>query len=90
MPQHARQRPPGPHRIHYSPQAWREVGRMPSEAFVDLQATLERLGEASVRGAIPTEPGTFRHVLARHGLVLDYAWDERSRTLTLLAVARGP
>ncbi|MCE9668411.1 hypothetical protein LY474_11360 [Myxococcus stipitatus] len=63
---------------------------MPSETFLALQATLERLGEASVRGALPAGADAFRHVVALHGLVLDYAWDERSRTLTLLAVERVP
>ena len=90
MPQHVRQRPPGPHRIHYAPQAWREVGRMPAETFLALQAALERLGESSARGALSGGTGAARHVVARHGLVLDYAWDERSRTLTLLAVERVP
>ncbi|WP_254623924.1 hypothetical protein [Myxococcus sp. CA033] len=89
MPQ-LRHRPPGPHRIHYSPQAWREVGRMSAEAFGALQGALERLGDTTVRGPLPEGGGLGRHVLAHHGLALGYSWDERSRTLTLLSVEREP
>lgn len=64
---------------------------MSAETFGALQGALERLGDGLVR-----EPrneasgGTGRHELPRHGLVLDYAWDDRSRTLTLLSLERGP
>ncbi|MCP3165880.1 hypothetical protein [Myxococcus qinghaiensis] len=89
MPQ-SRPRLPGPHRIHYSPQAWREVGRMSAETFGALQGALERLGDGLVREPRNEASGTGRHELPRHGLVLDYAWDDRSRTLTLLSLEREP
>ena len=79
----------GPHRVHYAPQAWREVGRMPAEAFMALQEVLERLGEAGTR-APEASGGLARHPVPRHGLELEYTWDERSRTLTLLALVRVP
>ncbi|WP_241757848.1 hypothetical protein [Myxococcus landrumensis] len=83
-----RQRPQGPHRIHYSPQAWREVGRMSAEDFGALQAALERLGGGMDAGTWPPDEHPGLHVLPRHGLVLGYAWDEASRTLTLLSLER--
>ncbi|MFP2924529.1 hypothetical protein ACLESO_04795 [Pyxidicoccus sp. 3LG] len=84
---HLRQHTHGPHRVHYAPQAWREVGRMPSETFLALQAVLERLGDVTWRGTEATS-GPTRHALPRHGLELEYTWDERSRTLTLLSIHR--
>ncbi|MFP2907143.1 hypothetical protein ACLESD_19260 [Pyxidicoccus sp. 3LFB2] len=77
----------GPHRVHYAPQAWREVGRMSAETFLALQDVLEELGDASGR-APEAASGLSRHALPQHGLELEYTWDERSRTLTLLAVVR--
>ncbi|MFY1827338.1 hypothetical protein ACN47A_15560 [Myxococcus fulvus] len=63
---------------------------MSAEAFGELQGALERLGDASVRGPLPEGGGAGRHRLSRHGLVLGYAWEERSRTLTLLSLEREP
>ena len=88
MPQ-LRQRQ-GPHRVHYAPQAWREVGRMTAETFHALQQILERLGDAALREPAASEGLVARHVVPQHGLELEYAWDERSRTLTLLGLARVP
>jgi hypothetical protein len=89
MPQ-LRHRSHAPYRVHYSPQAWREVGRMSAETFLALQDVLERLGDPAYRGpeAAPGEP--IRHMLSGHALVLEYTWEERSRTLTLLALERVP
>ncbi len=87
MPQ-LRHRSHAPYRVHYSPQAWREVGRMPAETFLALQELLERMGDAAHRvpAAAPGEPS--RQVLPGHGLELEYTWDEPSRTLTLLSLER--
>ncbi len=88
MPQ-LRQNNQGPYRVHYAPQAWREVGRMSAETFLALQDALEQLGAPG--GLLPEAPGGLsRHALPQHGLELEYTWDERSRTLTLLAVVRVP
>jgi hypothetical protein len=82
-------RPQAPYRVHYAPQAWREVGRMPAETFLALQTVLERLGDAPSR-AREASDGLARHPVPEHGLELEYTWDERSRTLTLLALVRVP
>jgi hypothetical protein len=87
MPQLRYSNNPGPHRVHYAPQAWREVGRMSAETFLSLQQALEQLGDASGR-APEAAHGLVRHALPEYGLELEYTWHERSRTLTLLAVAR--
>jgi hypothetical protein len=79
----------GPYRVHYAPLAWREVGRMSAETFLALQAVLEELGEDSGRAPEATN-GLARHALPQHGLELEYTWDERSRTLTLLSLVRVP
>ena len=63
---------------------------MTAETFHALQQVLERLGDPSLREP-PSEEGLVaRHVVPQHGLELEYAWDERSRTLTLLGLARVP
>ncbi|MCP3137145.1 hypothetical protein [Pyxidicoccus xibeiensis] len=79
----------GTYRVHYAPDAWREVGRMPAETFLALQQVLERLGDATGR-APDVLSGPAMHVLPQHGLELSYTWDERSRTLTLLSLQRVP
>ena len=79
----------GPYRVHYAPQAWREVGRMSAETFLALQEVLAKLGEAGAR-APESSNGLARHAVPQHGLELEYTWDERSRTLTLLALGRMP
>lgn len=79
----------GPYRVHYAPQAWREVGRMSAETFLALQEVLAKLGEAEAR-AREASNGIARHAVPQHGLELEYTWDERSRTLTLLALGRMP
>jgi hypothetical protein len=87
MPQLRHSNTPGPHRVHYAPQAWREVGRMSAETFFSLQQALEQLGDAAGR-APEAASGLMRHALPEYGLELEYTWDGRSRTLTLLAVVR--
>lgn len=88
MPQ-LRQHSQGPYRVHYAPQAWREVGRMSAETFLALQEVLAWLGEAGKR-APEAAHGIARHAVPQHGLELEYTWDERSRTLTLLSLVRVP
>ncbi|WP_240359759.1 hypothetical protein [Pyxidicoccus trucidator] len=88
MPQ-LRQHSQGPYRVHYAPQAWREVGRMSAETFLALQDVLEQLG-GTPEHAPEAASGLARHALPQYGLELEYTWDERSRTLTLLAVVRVP
>ncbi len=89
MPQ-LRYRSQAPYRVHYSPQAWREVGRMSAETFLALQDVLERLGDPAYRGPEAASGEPTRYALSGHGLVLEYTWEERSRTLTLLALERVP
>ncbi|QSQ28467.1 hypothetical protein JY651_41080 [Pyxidicoccus parkwayensis] len=60
---------------------------MSAETFLALQEVLAGLGDASGR-APEAAQGIARHVLAQHGLELEYTWDERSRTLTLLSLVR--
>ena len=62
---------------------------MPAETFLALQTVLERLGNARWRAPEASE-GLARHALPEHGLEVEYTWDERSRTLTLLALVRVP
>ncbi|WP_426756071.1 hypothetical protein [Myxococcus sp. Y35] len=63
---------------------------MTAETFHALQQILERLGDAALREPAASEGLVARHVVPQHGLELEYAWDERSRTLTLLGLARVP
>ncbi|NVJ01643.1 hypothetical protein HV824_26480 [Myxococcus sp. AM009] len=61
---------------------------MTAETFHALQQVLERLGDPTLRPPESTDGLVARHVVPQHGLELEYAWDERSRTLTLLGLAR--
>ncbi len=61
---------------------------MPAETFLALQDMLERLGDPAHRGPEATSGAPQRRTLGQHGLVLEYTWDERARTLTLLALER--
>ncbi|WXH29656.1 hypothetical protein WA016_03615 [Myxococcus stipitatus] len=61
---------------------------MSAEDFGALQDTLERLGAGMATGTWPPDEPPGIHVLPLHRLVLGYAWDEASRTLTLLSLAR--
>jgi hypothetical protein len=63
---------------------------MSSETFQALEDILERLGDPAYRGPEVTAGEPIRHTLSGHGLVLEYTWEERSRTLTLLALERVP
>ncbi|NMO16379.1 hypothetical protein HPC49_07935 [Pyxidicoccus fallax] len=60
---------------------------MPAETFAALQGVLERLGDAHLRAPEATG-GRARHPVPQHGFELEYSWDERSRTLTLLGLVR--
>jgi hypothetical protein len=62
---------------------------MPAETFAALQEVLQRLGDAGTR-APEASDGPARYPVPQHGLELEYTWDERSRTLTLLALFRVP
>ncbi|MBZ4335885.1 hypothetical protein NR800_27795 [Corallococcus interemptor] len=75
-----------PYRVHYAPPAWREVGRMSSEAFEALQQALARLAERSK--SQDSVAGPARHRVEGHDLELLYEKDPRASTLTLLAVTR--
>lgn len=61
---------------------------MSAEDFGALQDTLEQLGDGMAKGTWPLDAPPGIHVLPLHGLVLGYAWDEASRTLTLLSLER--
>ncbi len=63
---------------------------MTAETFHALQQTLDRLGDPALRGPSASNGLVARHLVPQHGLELEYAWDERSRTLTLLGLARVP
>jgi DNA-binding HxlR family transcriptional regulator len=63
---------------------------MTADTFHALQQVLERLGDPALRTPESANGVVARHVVPQHGLELEYAWDERSRTLTLLGLARVP
>jgi hypothetical protein len=72
----------GPYRVTFSPEAWKEIGRLSGGTFLALQETLDRIAQqgqspAAEKGA-PTEI-TFK----LRSLVIHCERDEASRTLTV-------
>ena len=80
----------GPYRVTFSPEAWREIGRLSGGTFLALQETLDRIaqqGHAAPAGGGPQEI-TFK----LRALVIQCERDDATRTLTvqrLVSVKEG-
>jgi mRNA-degrading endonuclease RelE of RelBE toxin-antitoxin system len=76
----------GPYHVNFSPEAWKQIGRISSGTFFALQETLERIaGEmGSVR---PQDEGAHSELHTDvEGLRVIYRRDDETRTLTLLEI----
>jgi hypothetical protein len=80
--QHARVA--GAYRVTFSPEAWKEIGRLSSSTFVALQEALEQLAQQSRPGS--TSDQTTAITFTVDGLVVHCERDDKTRTLILQRV----
>ena len=72
----------GPYRVTFSPEAWREIGRLSGGTFLALQETLDRIaqqGNATPTGGSAPQEVTFQ----LRTLVIQCERDDATRTLTV-------
>jgi mRNA-degrading endonuclease RelE of RelBE toxin-antitoxin system len=76
----------GPYRVNFSPEAWKQVGRISSGAFFSLQESLESIA-GRMGSERPTDEGAHSELHAEvAGLRVIYQRDDETRTLTLLDI----
>ena len=80
----------GPYRVVFSPQAWREIGLMPTERFDEFQRGVDDLAAKCGRQGAPASPQPARLSLAVGPLVVHYERDDATRTLLLVDIHRAP
>jgi hypothetical protein len=73
------------YRVDLMPEAWREVGCVPSEDFQVLQDVMQLL---AVEGT-PYEPDEGPHTITVAGFEVEYTRDDAARVLTLHRVSRA-
>ena len=80
----------GPYRVVFTPQAWREVGLMPTVLFDAFQRALDDLADKCGRLNVSASelPSSSRFTV--DALVVAYERDDTSRTLTLVEITRLP
>lgn len=76
----------GPYRVTFSPEAWKLIGSMPSEAFQNLQLALERIAEVPPhRMTSDTQSSLSASV---KDMTISYLLDDAQRTLTVMNIVR--
>ncbi|HEX8706177.1 MAG TPA: hypothetical protein VF815_45505 [Myxococcaceae bacterium] len=81
----------GPYRVTFSPEAWKEIGRLSGGTFLALQETLDRIAQQAP-STVPADSGPEEITFKLRGLVIQCERDDTSRTLTvqrLLSVSEG-
>jgi mRNA-degrading endonuclease RelE of RelBE toxin-antitoxin system len=76
----------GPYRVNFAPEAWKQVGRIPSSAFASLQEALERIASEMGTERPPQEGAHFELQFEVEAFRVIYQRDDETRTLTLLAI----
>jgi hypothetical protein len=82
--------PSGPYRVVFAPQAWKEIGLMPTALFDVLQAAVEGLAAKCGRQNEPREAQPLPLRLTVDTLVVTYERDDAARVITLVDVTRAP
>jgi hypothetical protein len=80
----------GPYRVTFSPEAWREIGRLPGGTFLALQETLDRLAQQG--SCAPAEATPQEVTFKLRALIIQCQRDDTTRTLTvqrLITVKEG-
>jgi hypothetical protein len=79
-----------PYRVVFTPQAWREIGLMPTARFEAFQHAVDDLAVKCGRLNVPAtgHPELLRFSV--EGLVVTYERDDAGRTLKLVDLLRAP
>jgi len=72
----------GPYRVTFSPEAWREIGRLSGGTFLALQETLDRIAQQGL-STVPAESAPREITFKLRTLVIQCERDDSSRTLTV-------
>lgn len=82
--------PSGPYRVVFTPQAWREIGLMPTVLFDAFQRAVDDLAAKCARLNVSASelPSSSRFTV--EALVVAYERDDAGRTLTLVEISRLP
>ena len=76
----------GPYRVNFSPDAWKQIGRISSGAFFAIQEALERIA-GQMGSARPQDEGAHTELhIEVGGLRVIYQRDDETRTLTLVDI----
>ena len=82
----------GPYRVTFSPEAWKEIGRLSGGTFLALQETLDRIAQQGL-STVPADSAPKEITFKLRSLVIHCERDDSSRTLTvqrLLTVKEDP
>ena len=72
----------GPYRVTFSPEAWREIGRLSGGTFLALQETLDRIAQQGPSTG-PAESAPQEITFKLRTLVIQCERDDATRTLTV-------
>lgn len=79
-----------PYRVIFTPQAWREVGLMPTARFEALQNAVDDLAAKYGRLNVPAAEHPELQRFSVEGLVVTYERDDAGRTLKLVDLLQAP
>jgi hypothetical protein len=72
----------GPYRVTFSPEAWKEIGRVSGGTFLALQETLDRIAQQGL-SIVPAESAPKEITFKLRALVIQCERDDATRTLTV-------
>jgi mRNA-degrading endonuclease RelE of RelBE toxin-antitoxin system len=79
-----------PYRVTFAATAWKQVGRISSGAFFELQATLERIAREMGSERPQDEDAHSELQTEVAGLRVTYQRDDQTQTVTLLDIQAVP
>jgi hypothetical protein len=80
----SRVRVAAPHRVTFSPDAWKKVGLSPSATFQALQEAVDTIASALGSRRPPGEDAQTELCVQASGLLLIYQRDDVTRTVTVV------
>lgn len=72
----------GPYRVTFSPEAWKEIGRVSGGTFLALQETLDRIAQQGL-STVPPQSTPTELTFKLRTLVIHCERDDATRTLTV-------
>jgi hypothetical protein len=77
---------PSPYRVAFDPQAWQQIGQMPTRTFQALQAALDAIAQEMDAAPQPSDGAEIERRTTAAGLVVTYQRNDATRTLTVLEI----